>query len=333
MLDPGYGGALSDAFGTAVALNGTTLAVGAPGAAGGLGAVYIYRRTGTTWTQQAVLTPTDATQPENFATALALSGTTLAVGADYQNNGEGGVYVYVDSNGVWQQQAELRYPGRYLFANFGNRVAVWGDTVLVAAPGAPVAFVYARTGTTWTLQAVLAAPHSPLSFFGHGIALWGTTALVSACCFNGSVNGVVYVFTRSGSAWSLRAALTPPGGALNFVFGEDVALSYHTAVVGNNGAYVYVGSGASWALQAQLMPSDRPPHDLGAAVAIQGNTALVADTGGTPPVGPTGFVFVRSGTDWASADTTSMSRTVPTQQGNRRPPSVRTGAASSRSSG
>lgn len=313
LLDPGYGDGVSDAFGIAVALQGNLLAVGAPGATGGLGAVYLYARTGSAWTQQAVVTPTDATQPENFATALALSGNTLVVGANFQNEGAGAAYIYAYNGQAWTQQAELRYPGQYLLAEFGNAVALWGNTALIAAPGAPVAFVYTRSGSTWSLQAVLSAPHSPLNFFGESVALWGSTALVGVCCaYTGSPNGAVYVFTRSGTTWSLQATLSPPGGASNDLFGASVALSYHTAVVGSGGADVFVGTGATWTFQAQLTPTDRPPTALGAVLALQGNTAVV----GAPNVNGSAYVFVRGGADWmSSVEAESLARSAPTSHG------------------
>ena len=296
LLDPGYGGPQPGGFGQALALQGNTLAVGAPGAHGGLGGVYVYGRTGGAWTQQALVTPTDATQPENFGLAVALSGNTLVVGADCQNNCEGAVYIYAYSNGTWRPQAELTYPGRYLFANFGANVAAWGNTAVVTAPQAQAAFVYARSGTTWRLQSLLTAPHAPRNFFGESVALQGDTALVGACCaLTGNPNGAVYVFTRSGSTWSLQTTLRSPGG-INDSFGSTVSLSYHTAVVGNSGAYVFVGSGATWSEQAQLIPIDRPPQDVGYAVAVQGNTALVGGTN----VNGTAYVFTRSGAAWAA---------------------------------
>ena len=306
LLDPGYGGGVSDAFGIAVALQGNILAVGAPGATGGLGAVYLYGRSGTTWTQQAIITPTDATQPEDFGTALALWGTTLVVGANYQDGGEGAAYIFVYNGHTWQQQADLPYPGHVLFAKFGYGVALWGSTLLVSAPLTPVAFVYTRSGTTWRVQSLLSAPNTSSAYFGHSIALWGNTALVSSCCAFPGTPGLVYIYTASGGVWTRRAVLTPPNGPRNFIFGTSLALSYQTAVIGGEGEYVYVGSGATWTPQAQLTPSDRPPTDLGSAVAIQANTAVAGATN----VNGTSYVFVRSGADWAADEGASLAYPV-----------------------
>jgi hypothetical protein len=297
LLDPQYGSGQNHFFGAAVAVQGTTLVVGAVGATGvttDTGAAYIYGRVGNTWLPQARLIAADGAYVDGFGASVAISGSTILVGAPGKDNGEGAVYVFVRSGGTWSQQAELLYPGHVLNAEFGNVVALGGDTALVGAPLTPVAFLYGRSGTTWTLQAVLSTPHSPLSFFGDQVALWGDTALVSACCAQPSVNGAVYVFGRSGSTWALLATLTPPDGTTNFVFGTALALSYHTAVVGGEGAAVYVGSGGTWRRQAQLRPTDRPPTAIGSTVAVQGNTALIGATG-TPPAG---YVFVRT---WADA--------------------------------
>lgn len=205
---------------------------------------------------------------------------------------------------------------------FGTAVALWGTTALIAAPGAPVAFVYARSGTTWSLQAVLSAPHSAFNIFGASIAVWGDTALVGGCCSIGPVPRAVYVFTRSGTSWSLHTTLTPPNGPGNFIFGTALGLSYQTAVVGGEGAYVYVESGGVWHEQAELTPTDRPPTALGAVLALQGNTVVA----GAPAVMGAAYVFVRQGADWASAEAVgTASLRTPVHQSNQRSPSMRAG--------
>lgn len=313
LLDPQSGNGRDDFFGSAnaVALQGNVLVVGAFGATGvttDTGAAFVYVRSGSTWRLQATLSAADGAYIDGFGAAVALSGRTIVVGAPGKHNGEGAAYVFVYNGQSWVQQAEFVYPGHYLLADFGNAVALWGNTLLVAAPGAPVAFVYARSGTTWSLQAILSAPHSPLLFFGNAIALWGTTALVSSYNFYTPINGAVYIFTRSGTTWSLQATLSPPGGARDDIFGTALGLSYQTAVVtGGYGAFIYGGSGATWTLRAQLIPSDRPPRDIGAAAALQGTTALIGATGAPPA----GFVFVRSGAEWAaSADALGQGRSA-----------------------
>ena len=299
LRDPQYGSGQNHFFGAAVALQGNTLVVGAWGATGAVtdsGAAYVYQRSGAAWTLRATLAASDGAYIDGFGFSVALSGATILVGVDGKNSGEGAAYVFAESAGIWRQQAELLYPGHFLYAEFGWAVAMWGNSAVVGAPRAQAAFAYARTGTTWRLSAVLYAPHSGL-FFGNAVALWGSTALVSVYDGGGSVPGAAAVFTQSGRTWTLRAALRPPAGTHDGSFASALALSDQTAVVGGTAVFVYTGSGAQWALQAELTPTDRPPTDLGAAVAVQGATAVAGATGAPPA----GYVFVRSGADWLSA--------------------------------
>lgn len=171
--------------------------------------------------------------------------------------------------------------------------------MVVGAPLAPVAFLYARSGTTWTLQAVLSAPHPSYLFYGTSVVIWGTTTLIGAVDQTFNRPGAVYVFARSGTAWPLQATLTPPSGLLDISFGYSVALNYQTAVVGGDGAVVFVDSGGTWSAPVPLVPTDQPTNGIGIAVAVQANTAIAGATGTTPPAG---YVFVRSGTDGAAAE-------------------------------
>jgi hypothetical protein len=87
-------GAVSDGFGISVAISGTTAVVGAPGKNSYTGAAYVFVGSGTTWTQQAKLTAADGAANDQFGYSVAISGTTVVVGADGKNSGTGAAYVY-----------------------------------------------------------------------------------------------------------------------------------------------------------------------------------------------------------------------------------------------
>ena len=226
------------------------------------------------------------------------------------------------------QQAELTAPYATYEGMFGCSVALSGDTALVGANG--TAYVFTRSGTTWSQQATLTDPNwSSGDEFGAPVALDGDTALVSSPgqVVDGYYGvGAVYVFTRSNTTWSLQATLADPNwspGATNHHFGYPLALSGDTALVGaNGGPDVFTRSGTSWSQQAELSASDAAPgDDFGDSVALSGDTALVGDrnktVGGQADIGAV-YVFTRSGTSWsqqaeltdpdAAATTTSAAR-------------------------
>jgi hypothetical protein len=144
------------------------------------------------------------------------------------------------------QQAELPVPpGLATGDNFGTAVALDGDTALVGAPSHTVgshteqgaAYVFTLSGTTWTWRATLTASDgAAIDDFGAAVALSGDTALVGAPFHKVGSNtyqGAAYVFTRSGTSWSQQGGdLTASDGAAGDQFGDSVALSGDTALVG-----------------------------------------------------------------------------------------------------
>ncbi len=278
--------AASDRFGTSVAISGSTVVVGAVGNAGGTGAVYVFVRSGTAWSRRAELTAADAASGDAFGFSVAISGSTMAVGAPNKNSQTGAVYVFVHSGTAWSQQAELTAADGAANDSFGTSVAISGSTVVVGTPGknsnTGAAYVFVRSGTAWSQQAELtAADAASGDSFGFSVAISGSMVVVGAYGKNSGI-GAAYVFVRSGTAWSQQAELTAADGAANDSFGFSVAISGFRVVVGtpgknsNTGAvYVFVPSGTAWSQQAELTAADAASGDIfGFSVAISGSTAV-----------------------------------------------------------
>jgi hypothetical protein len=299
-----------DDFGYSVAVNGNTALVGAFGKADFTGAAYVYVKSGTTWTEQAKLTASDGNSFNNFGTTVALSGDTALVGA-FENSGSlGAVYVFVRTGTVWTQQAKLTAANGHSSDEFGYSVSLDGDTALIGALDAAnltgAAYVFTRTGTVWAQQAELTASDgAAFDSFGVSVSLSGTTALVGARSH--ASNGAAYVFTQNGTAWTQQAKLTAADGAAFDEFGNSVALSGTTAVVGayNNAAalgaaYVYQQNGNTWPLQAKLIaPSGTAGMEFGYAVATDGNVVLAGAPYQAHATG-SAYLFVRAGSGWAA---------------------------------
>ena len=267
---------------------------------------------------------------DNFGASVALSGDTALVGA-YQddvgaNTDQGSAYVFTRSGTTWSPQQQLTGSDGAAYDSFGYSVALAGDTALVGAFFDDVdgktdqgsAYVFTRSGTTWSEQAQLTASDGAANDrFGHSVALCGDTALVGAYRDDVGANtnqGSAYVFTRSGTTWGQQQQLTATDGAAYDSFGVSVALSGDTALVGawahdvdgitaQGSAYVFTRSGTTWVQQQQLTASDGAWDDLfGGSVALSGDTALVGadldDVDGKPDQG-SAYVFIRSGTTWA----------------------------------
>lgn len=282
-------GAANDEFGYAVAISGNTALIGAAVKNDGQGYVYAFTRSGTVWAQSQEFTEPGAGAPDDcFGCSLALSGTTALVGADGANGNVGAAFVYTNSGGTWVAQGQ-GFLGANVGDFFGFSVALGpaGDTAVVGAFGtaseAGSAYVFTRTGATWSQQTVLAAgdPHAG-DRFGYSVAAGSGAALVGA--YASGTAGAAYAFTQSGTAWSQSSKLVPadPTGADSF--GASVALSGTTAIVG---AYQHGGSAGPGAAYVYTGFSS-PPQELfargageyfGYAVALSGTTAVVGAIG------------------------------------------------------
>jgi hypothetical protein len=355
-----------DLFGYSVALSGDTLAIGAifeDSAARGVGsdedddsaldsgAVYVFRRTGTTWQQEAYLKASNTGAGDQFGGSVALSGDTLAVGAngeasaavgvdgDQDDNAaanSGAVYVFRRNGTDWQQEAYLKASNTGVLDTFGVGLALSGDTLAVGAPSEDSAaqgvggdqddnsatnsgavYVFRRNGTTWQQEVYLKASNSELQErFGDAVALSGDTLAVGAVGEDSAAVGVggdqddntagasgaVYVFRHTGAAWQQEAYLKASNTEASDQFGYSVALSGDTLAVGSyveasaaqgvdgnqddnsarqcGAVYAFRRTGTTWQQQAYLKASNAATEDaFGIAIAVSGDAVAVGASG------------------------------------------------------
>jgi len=298
-----------DAFGESIAIDGDTIAIGAPGvtATNGdiTGAVYVFRLINQVWIQEAKLTAGDPVDSAEFGGDLgvALSGNTLVVGAKFSFTPpatSGAVYVFQRRGSSWQQAAKLTQPGGGLFESFGGSVAVDRQTLIVGAPtasqvdaaSAGAAYIFVRSrGGSWVFQTALRAGDlSPTAAFGSAVGISRDTALIGApFALNslGTASGAAYIFHRSSESWKQRAKLSAAdGGSFDF-FGSQLAISGSSVVIGaeerstNAGsfagsAYVFQQEQGQWEQTKELIASDGTAGaKFGCSVALDEKTVLV----------------------------------------------------------
>ena len=281
----------------------------------------------TATTQQAKVQASDPQANDYLGYSVGISGDTMVAGAIYEDTGAsaaGAAYVFIRSGTSWSQQAKLQASDAQMNDYFGSSVAIDGDTLVVGAysedtggSDAGAAYVFTRSGTTWSQQAKLVASDAQAyDEFAQKVAIGGDTIVVGAPFEDtgGTQAGAVYVFTRSGTTWSQQAKIQASDKAEQDIFGISTAidgdtivvgatLSYSTAPVYDTGAaYVFTRSGTSWSQQAKLQSSDIQASDkFGKAVAIDGDTMVAGahfeDTGGSQA--GSAYVFTRSGTSWS----------------------------------
>lgn len=266
-----------DNFGTAVAISGDTIVVGATNedsastgvdsmpneSASNSGAAYVFFRSGGSWSQQGYLKASNTGASDLFGESVSVSGDTVVVGAAKEGSLSGAAYVFTRSAMTWSQQAFLKALNSDTNDNFGTSVAISGDSIVVGA-----------SGESSSTLGVNSSPNN-----------------------SASSSGAAYAFTRNGISWSQQAYLKASNTESNDLFGTSVAISADTIVVGAHGedssstgvnsmsnelangagaVYVFVRSGVMWSQQAYIKASEVGDLDFfGYSVDISNDTLVV----------------------------------------------------------
>jgi hypothetical protein len=304
-------------FGHSVAVSGTTAVVGAPEAAGGQGAVYVYSKVGRSWRLTKTLVDPDHRHlGDFFGYAVAINGTTIAVGAPEENSRHGAVYLYrkFKRRNDWYSLNTLYDPlsrTGQVDMTFGASVALAGNTLVVGAPGtknnAGVAYVYTPYRTRRVRIQSLALPTGEQGDnFGYSVAIADGTILIGApgrtLGTRAKVHaaGAAYVFGQPhGSAWRLAKPIDDPSRATsNDSFGFSVSLTADTAVIGAPGrstsrgaAYIYAHRGRTgWHKPGEITDPNKVAGDnFGDAVSLAAGAAVI---GASYATGTRGAVYV-----------------------------------------
>lgn len=370
----------SDRFGNSLALSGDTLVVSSVIEAGsqttitnnsalitdnlkpGSGAVYVFRKRGGVWAQEAYIKASNSDVGDYFGYSVDIDGDTIVASALYEDSSDnvitngaasskdnsltdsGAVYIFKRTDSLWTQEAYLKPSNPDAEDNFGFRVAISGSVVVAGSryessnqtsitngptassdnsmDSSGAAYVFRRTDNTWVQEAYLKAPNAgPDDNFGIGVGIYGDTIVVGSIyednddtvITNNSLipsddnlssnSGSAYIFRYNGSVWTMEAYLKASNAGANDYFGYQVALSDNTVVVGADGednnqttithgavisepgiasssgaVYVFSRSGSTWSQEAYLKaPNAEAGDNFGYRLDISRN--LVAVTG------------------------------------------------------
>lgn len=330
-------------FGSAVALSsdGDTALIGGFDDDGGVGAAWVFTRSGSTWSQQGPkLTGAGEVGTGWFGISVALSGdgNTALIGGTRDTGERGAAWVFARSGSTWTQQGEkLVGSGICGTPLIGNSVALSadGNTAIVAGSfdcDVGAAWVYTRSGSTWTQDGpkLKATGEVGKGFFASSVALSadGQTALFGAYADDHGT-GAAWVFAKTTSGWSQQGRkLTGRGELGPGAFGTSVALSEdgQTALIGgaseNTGedgsAWAFTDAGGSWKpLGSRLSGSAESSEPLqrlggggfGTTVALSGDgqSALI---GGGKGLGRAGQVWSFAQAQTSQPDSAEFGRCV-----------------------
>jgi hypothetical protein len=276
-------------------------------------AAYIFVRSGSTWTQQQKLTASDGQSGDGFGKCVHISGTSVIVGSS-QNQSNGAAYIFTRSGSTWTQQQKLTASDGAANDYFGNSVVIDGDNAIIGAfldddggGGSGSAYVFTRSGSTWTQQGKLIASDDQASDrFGTAVDINNDYAIVGATFEDagGNESGAAYIFVRSGSTWTQQQKLTASDAGASYYFGNSVAIDGDTALVASywndhdgvdktGAGYVFTRSGSTWTQQQKLTSTlTGSSRQLGMWAALEGDN-IVMGSGKDKIV-----IYSRSGSTW-----------------------------------
>lgn len=319
------GEAPGERFGASLALGDGLLAVGSPetgDAVSQVGKVSLFRQGPDTAEGWQLLTRLQGTQADSgFGTSLALADRWLAVGASWQDETRGAVYLFQPVMGTsdWRPIATVQAPDARPEQGFGSSLGISGSSLVVGAslddsggPNAGAIYLFGRdvdSTTGWVMENELRAEDTVSGDqFGSTLAFDGTTVLVGVPNDSdvGVESGAAYTFLRSGTRWQQSAKITAETAQANDQFGFSVALGGDTLVVGAHfdsdrgtdagSAYVFQrgATGASpWDQQARLLAAGTEGFDrFGQAVAMSGDTLAIGALGDDDTSRDAGAVFL-----------------------------------------
>ena len=325
----------SNDYFSVVSLSKDTLAVGAPNedsssrtiingttsptnnSRGDSGAVYIYQRTANSWSQEAYIKSVVADGGDHFGQYLSLSGDTLAVGVDKEDELSTDI---VNGTNI-PNLNERSYTG--------------------------AAHVFRRTGTNWAHEAYIkpSSPQSDWEYFGSSVSISGNTLAVGSYAedsnqstiTNGTTSssnnsitesGAVYIFSRSGSIWSQEAYIKAYNVDSYDYFGEKLSLSEdllavsatrddasETTIINGTTSYttngnrhfgsvtIYKRTSGTWQQEAYIKAAAAGYDDyFGTSVALSSHTLAV----GVPNEDSSGSTILNGTTgDWDNSKTES----------------------------
>ena len=295
-------GHTGDGFGSSVAASGQTVVVGAPGHDNGKGEAYVFTRPAGQWygefTEMARLSATHLADGDGFGASVAISGSTIVIGAPGRDGDKGEAYVFVKPRSGWRsasENAQLLASNGAKRDQFGQSVAISGDTIVVGAP----IHNNGKGGEAY----VFVEPHDG----------WGPT--------RGRVPTIQETARLYASDGKTLCVICGVGidtvGSVNESFGNSVGISGDNVVVGapchrNGQAYIFVRPRSGWATKkapdpsihesAKLDPSNASPAaEFGWSVGISGDTVIVGapqQNGVTPSEGEA-YLFVKPEKGWS----------------------------------
>jgi len=232
-----------DNLGRSVSVSGNIAIVGSPEAdVNGIccvGKAYIFEWDNSTriWNEVQILTASDGSIGDNFGHSVSMSGNYAVVGATDEFAKVSGTAYFFERNiatGIWSEIQII--PDKS--GNFGRSVSIDGDKAIIGAPEMGQAFIYERNEIAGEWVETQMLPNYSDNRFGNSVYIHDNRAIVGAMFTDmpdSNQQGSAYIFEKDPitGVWNELQWLTKSdGGPVNDLFGQSVAISGDTAIVG-----------------------------------------------------------------------------------------------------
>jgi hypothetical protein len=308
-----------------ISSDGNTAIVGGSGDNSNAGAVWIFTRSGSVWTQQGpklIGTGAVGNAKQGASVGISADGNTVIVGGYSDNSSTGAVWIFTRSGGVWSQQGSKlvgtgfvgpAFQGCSVSISADGNTAVTGGYLDNSNQGA--VWIFTRSGGVWTQQGPKLSGTGAIGVTvdqGNSVAISadGNTVIEGGYEDN-NYRGAVWIFTQSGGVWTQQGSKLVGTGATGSLSqqGISVAISSdgNTAIEGGNddgnagAVWVFTQSGGIWTQQGQKLVGTGAIGiaDQGFSVAISGdgNTAIIGGYVDNSNAGAI-WVFIRNSGIW-----------------------------------
>jgi len=314
LVGTGASGQARQGVSVALSGDGNIAIVGGPGDNDGIGAAWVFVRTGGVWNSHGTRLfggGAFGNSDQGIAVAMSADGSTAIVGGSGDHNGDGAVWVFTQLGGVWTQQGtKLVGTGAVgSVAQQGSSVALSadGNTAIVGGRGdnafAGAVWIFTRSGGVWNQQGPKLVGTGAVGNAEQGISAAlsgdGSTAISGGYSDNGT-SGAAWVFTGSGGVWTQQGAKLIGIGGQEFARqGISVAVSAdgNTTVVGGiagspaGAAWIFTRAGGLWTQLGSMLVGTgavgAAAQGRSVAMSGDGTTALVGGIGDNSGAGAT----------------------------------------------
>lgn len=228
-------------FATAIALAGDLALVGAPSRDSLTGIVYLFRRSGNSWTAAGTVAASDARRADRFGSSITVVGNRVVIGAPGRGRFLGTAYVFALENGALREEARLAPTDTMPQNRFGQSAAIAGDDIFIGTPGfdrnAGAVIHFHRDSLNRWQETTILRPfdRTPFKQFGAALAM-GENELWVGAPFSDRFQGRVYRIRRDATgAWTDVSKMAPDGAPdrqVVYQYGVAMALAGPLAVVG-----------------------------------------------------------------------------------------------------